>query len=87
MKAAVARLNAERCLEVLWFPSYCGLMVNELAVEEARFDLAEHKLSVALDPITHRALTRRVCTSMVSSTLLTPAVHFIRKVPGGPSPK
>ncbi len=29
VQAAVARLNAERCLEVLWVPGHCGLMGNE----------------------------------------------------------
>ncbi len=31
--AAVGRLNAERCLGVLWVPGHCGLMLNELANE------------------------------------------------------
>ncbi len=33
VQAAVARLNAERCLEVLWVPGHCGLQGNELADE------------------------------------------------------
>ncbi len=42
VQAAVARLNAERCLEVLWVPGHCGLMGDELAYEEAKSGSAEH---------------------------------------------
>ncbi len=33
MKAAIALLNAEKCLDVLWFPGYRDLQSNELADE------------------------------------------------------
>ncbi len=42
VQTAVARLNAERCFEVLWVPGHCGLMDNELADEEAKRGSAEH---------------------------------------------
>ncbi len=63
VQAAVARLNAERCLEVMWGPGYCGLQGNELVDEEATLGSAEHQLLVALDPATHRALIRRTSAS------------------------
>ncbi len=61
VQAAVSRLNAERCLEVLCVASHCGLLGNELAAEETKLGSAEHQLPVVLDPATHRALMRRTC--------------------------
>ncbi len=52
MQAAVVRLNADRCLEVLWVPGHCGLRGNELTDEEAKLGSAEHQLSVVLDRAT-----------------------------------
>ncbi len=43
VQAAVARPNAERCLEVLWVLGHCGLMGNELADEEAKSSSAERQ--------------------------------------------
>ncbi len=68
VQAALTRLNAERCLEVLWVPGYCGRMANELAHEEAKFGSVEQQPPVALDPATRRVLIRRACASNFSST-------------------
>ncbi len=68
VQATVARLNAERCLDVLWLPGHYGLMGNELADEEAKTGLAEHQPSVALDPAIRRALIRRACASTFKTT-------------------
>ncbi len=43
VQAAVARLNAERCLRVLWVPGHCGLQGNELADAEAKLGSTEHQ--------------------------------------------
>ncbi len=56
VQAAVAWPNAERCLEVLWVPSYCDLQGNELADEEAKLGLAKHQPPVRLDCANRRAV-------------------------------
>ncbi len=43
VEVAVARLNAERCLEVLWVSGHGGLQGNKLADEEAKFGSKEHQ--------------------------------------------
>ncbi len=79
--AAVAQLNAERCLEALWVPGHRGLMGNELADEEAKLDSAEHQPRATLDLATCRALTRRACTSKFSSTPPhIPEFHFSKRM-------
>ncbi len=78
VQTAVAQLNAERCLEVLWVPDHCGLMGNELADEEAKSGSAEHQPLVALDPATHRALIRRTCASNLNTTPLHTATYTRR---------
>ena len=75
VQAAVARLNAERSLEVLWVPGHCGLKGNELADGEAKLGSAEHQPLVALDPATRRALIRRACTSKLKTTPLHTATY------------
>ncbi len=70
VQAAFARLNAERCLEVLWFPGHCGLQGRELADEEAKLGSAEHQPPVRLDCATHRAAIRRACSTPFISTPL-----------------
>ncbi len=88
VQAAVARLNAERCLEVLWVSGHCGLMGNELADEESRLGSAEHQPSVTLDPATSRALIRRACASAFNFTPPpTKEVYFSKKMSCCPSPK
>ncbi len=42
VQAAVALLNAGRCLEVLWVQGHCGFQGKELAEEEAKSGSAEH---------------------------------------------
>ncbi len=75
VQAAVAQLNAERRLEVLWVPTHCGLMGNELANDEAKSGSPEHQPLVALDPATRRAWIRRTCTSTFNTTPLHAATY------------
>ncbi len=75
VQATVARLKAERFLEILWAPGHCGLIGNELADEEANYASEEHQPLVALDPATHRALIRRTCTSNCNTTPLHAATY------------
>ncbi len=75
VQAAVAWLNAERCLEVLWVPGHCGLQGNELADEEAKLGSAEHQPLVTLDCATRRAVIRRACSTPTISTSLHTATY------------
>ncbi len=75
LQAAVARLNAERCLEVLWAPSHCGLQGNELADERAKFGSAEYQPPVRLDYTTRRAVIWRACSTPFISTPLHTATY------------
>ena len=77
VQAAVARLNVERCLEVLWVPGHCGLPGNELADEEAKLGSAEDQPPVQLDNATRRAIIRRACSSTFVSTPLHTATYPI----------
>ncbi len=70
LQAAVARLNAERCLEVLWVPGHCGLICNENADDEAKLGSAEHHPSVALGSATRRIAIRRAGSSTADSISL-----------------
>ncbi len=63
VQAAVAQVNAERCLEVLWVPGHCGLQGNELADEEAILGSAEYQAHVRLDCAIRRAEIRRACST------------------------
>ncbi len=55
VEATAAWLNAERHLEVVPVPGYCGLMGNELVDDEVKLDTMEHQSSVALDPASRTA--------------------------------
>ncbi len=71
MQAAVARINAERCLKVLWVPG------NELADEEAKSGSAEHQPAVQLDCAARRAIIRRACSTPFISTPFHTATYPI----------
>ncbi len=75
MQAAIARFNAERCLEVLWVPGHCGLQDNELADEESKLGSAEHQPPVRLDCATRTAVIRRACSTLFISTSLHAATY------------
>ncbi len=70
MRAVVARLNAERCLVILWVPGHCGLRGNELADEEVKPDSAKHHPPVPLDCATRRAIILHACLTPFISTPL-----------------
>ncbi len=55
VQAAVARLNSEGCLEVLWVPGHCGLQGNEVP----QHDSAEHQPPLRLNYATGRSVIRR----------------------------
>ncbi len=81
VQAAVARLNAERCLEVLRIQGHCGLQDNELADEEAKLGSAGHQSPVRLDCATHRAVIRRACSTQFIYTPLHTATLPSNLVP------
>ncbi len=56
VQTAVARLNAEKCLEVLWVPGHCGQQGNELADEEVKLGSAEHQSTVQMGCTTRRTI-------------------------------
>ncbi len=56
IRAVIARLNAERCLEILWVPGHCGLRGKELAEEKVKSDPAQHHPPAPLDCATRRAI-------------------------------
>ncbi len=70
---AVVRLNAERCMEVLWVPGHCGPQGNILADEEATFGLAEHQPPVQLNCANRRAIIGRAC----STPFITTSLHTV----------
>ncbi len=87
VQAAVARLKAERGLEVLWGPGHCGLQGNELADEEAKLGSEEYQPLVRLDCATHRAVIRHACsTPFISTPPLTQQTSFFEKTSRCPSP-
>ncbi len=71
----VARLNAERCPELLVVAGHCGLMGKELAGEEATSGSAEHQSLVALDPPFRRALIKHTCALTFGTTPLHAASY------------
>ncbi len=75
MEAVVARLNTEKCLEVLWVQGNCGRQGNELADEEAKIGLAETQPAVRLDCTTRRAVIRRASSNPCISTALHTATY------------
>ncbi len=77
MHVAVTRLNAERCLEVLWVLGHCGLQGNELADEEAKSGSAEQQPPVQLERANHRAIFRCACSTPFISTPLHIATFLI----------